>query len=90
MPPKASQSTGGRAMVNVFDGTRQPYSDKPQILYTVRDGNQQTQHSQFHKQSGLFFSGLPLFNNFGDNYTFLVAAGCPIDKREGVVKRNFS
>jgi len=61
-------------MVNVFDGTRQPYSDTPQILYTVRDGNQQTQHRRFHKQSSVFLSGLPLFNNFGDNYTFLVAA----------------
>jgi len=74
MPPKASQPSGGRAMVNVFDGTRQLYSDKPQILYTARDGNQQIQHRQFHKQSSVFFTGLPLFNNAGDNYTFLVSA----------------
>jgi hypothetical protein len=74
MPPKATPPSGGRAMVNVFDGTRQPYSDKPQILYTVRDGNQQIQHRQFHKQSSVLFNRLPLFNNFGDNYTFLAAA----------------
>jgi len=71
---KANSPSGGRAMVNVFDGTRQLYSDKPQILYTVRDGNQQVQHRKFHKQSSVFFTGLPLFNNFGDNYTFLTSA----------------
>jgi hypothetical protein len=69
-----NEPVGGRAMVSVFDGTRQPYSDNPQILYTARDGNQQIQHRQFHKQSSVFFSGLPLFNNAGDNYTFLVSA----------------
>ena len=74
MPPKAATPSGGRAMVNVFDGTRQPYSDKPQILYTARDGNQKVQHRQFHKQSSVLFTELPLFNNAGDNYAFLVAA----------------
>lgn len=71
---KADPPSGGRAMVNVFDGTRQLYSDKPQILYTARDGNQQIQRREFHKQPSVFFTGLPLFNNEGDNYTFLVAA----------------
>ena len=31
---------GGRTMVNVFDGTRQLYSDTPKLLITVIDGNQ--------------------------------------------------
>lgn len=74
MAAKAQHPSGGRVMVNVFDGTRQPYSAKPQILYTARDGNQQIQHRQFHKQSSVFFTELPLFNNSGDNYTFLVSA----------------
>ncbi len=65
---------GGRAMVNVFDGTRQLYSDTPKLLITVIDGNQKVQHRDFHDQSDLFFTGLPLFNNFGDNYTFLASA----------------
>ena len=74
MPPKKKQPSGGRAMVSVFDGTRQLYSDKPQILYTGRDGNQKVQHRQFHKQSSVLLTGLPLFHNAGDNYTFLVSA----------------
>jgi len=65
---------GGRAMVNVFDGTRQLYSDRSQLLITIIDGNQHVQHRDFHGESSVFFTGLPLFNNFGDNYTFLASA----------------
>ena len=66
--------TGGRVTVNVFDGTRRAYSDKPQILFTVRDGNQTQQHRKFHNKAIVSFTGLPLFNNAGDNYTFLTSA----------------
>ena len=61
-------------MVNAFDGTRQPYSDAPQLLITVRDGNQKVQNRDFHDGASVFFTGLPLFNNFGDDYTFLASA----------------
>jgi hypothetical protein len=66
--------SGGRAMVNVFDGTRQLFSKKTQILYTVRDGNQNVIKREFHTQPSVFFTGLKLFHNAGDNYTFLIAA----------------
>ena len=65
---------GGQAMVNVFDGARQLYSDTAQLLFTVIDGNQKVQHRGFHPTSDVLFKGLPLFDNLGDNYTFLVAA----------------
>src|SRR5258708_1159928 len=61
-------------MVNVFDGTRTPYSDDAPILVTARDGNQKVQSREFHDDPSVFFTGLPLFNNFGDDYTFLAAA----------------
>lgn len=67
-------ASGGRAMVNVFDGRRKLYSDTPDILITVRDGNQNIQSSGFHSRPDVFFTGLPLFNNFGDNYTFIASA----------------
>src|SRR6266480_3839712 len=67
-------STGGRAMVNVFDGTRNLYSGDAPILITVRDGNQRVQSDKFHDNSSVFFTGLPLFNNFGDDYAFIAAA----------------
>jgi hypothetical protein len=67
-------ATSGRAMVNVFDGTRSLYSDHAPILITVRDGNQQVESSGFHDDPSVFFSGLPLFNNFGDDYAFLASA----------------
>jgi hypothetical protein len=70
----AKAPSGGRAMVDVFDGTRELYSDHTQILFTVRDGNQNIQHRKFHDKPSVFFNGLPLFNNAADNYTFLVSA----------------
>jgi hypothetical protein len=72
--PSQAPAVGGRAMVNVFDGTRQLYSDTPKLLITVRDGNQQQQSRDFHDTPSVLFTGLPLFNNFGDNYTFLASA----------------
>ena len=68
-------ATGGRAMVNVFDGTRNLYSDSAPLLITVRDGNQNNQSRDFHNKPSVLFSGLPLFHNFGDDYAFLASAG---------------
>jgi hypothetical protein len=70
----STKATGGRAMVNVFDGTRNPYSDDAEILLTARDGNQKVQKREFYTKPSVFFKGLPLFNNFGDDYAFLAAA----------------
>src|SRR6266852_984347 len=67
-------TTGGRAVINVFDGTRALYSDDAKPLITVRDGNQKVLRRDFHDDSSVFFTGLPLFDNFGDNYTFLASA----------------
>ena len=72
--PAPTTATGGRAMVNVFDGTRNLYSDNAAILVTARDGNQKNQSREFHDNPSVFFTGLPLFNNFGDDYAFLAAA----------------
>jgi hypothetical protein len=66
-------ATGGRAMVNVFDGTKELYSGDAKPLITIRDGNQKVLRRDFHDTSSVFFTGLPLFDNFGDDYTFLAA-----------------
>jgi len=67
-------AAGGRAMVNIFDGTRELFSDSADLLVTVRDGNQAVRSRDFHNTPNVFFTGLPLFNNFGDNYTFIASA----------------
>lgn len=67
-------ATGGRAMVNVFDGTRALYSGHAKPLITVRDGNQKVISRDFHDDPSVFFTSLPLFDNFGDDYTFLASA----------------
>jgi hypothetical protein len=69
-----ASAAGGRAMVNVFDGSRKLYSDTAGLLITARDGTQNVRSREFHKHADVFFTGLPLFNNFGDDYTFLAAA----------------
>src|ERR1700676_4600695 len=67
-------ATGGRAMVNVFDGTRSLYSDSNQILITVIDGNHNIVSRGSHGKASIFFPDLPFFDNLGDNYTFLASA----------------
>ena len=69
----AAKASGGRAMVTVFDGTRQPCVDLKDLLLTVTDGNQRVVSRDFHNSSSTLFSDLPIFNNLGDNYTFLAS-----------------
>jgi hypothetical protein len=71
----APQPTTGRAMVNVFDGTRQLYSDNANLLISVIDGNQHVLSRQFHKDASVLFTGLPIAHNAADNYSVLAAAG---------------
>jgi hypothetical protein len=67
-------AAGGRAMVNVFDGTRTLYSDSKPALITVTDGNHNVVSRDFHKDASVFFQNLPFFDNLGDNYTFIASA----------------
>jgi hypothetical protein len=74
MATPTTSPTGGRAMVSVFDGTRKLYSGDKDLFITARDGNQDIQSQGFHKSANVQFTGLPLFNNFGDSYSFLASA----------------
>src|SRR5580698_6883968 len=67
-------STGASATVNIFDGTRQPFSDGD-IFITVTDGNNKAVSRDFHKAASVNFTDLPVFDNLGDNYTFVASAG---------------
>lgn len=66
-------ATGGQAVINVFDGRRTAYSGTAPLLVTVIDGNQKVVSREFHDKAKIHFSGLPFFDNLGDNYTFLVS-----------------
>ncbi len=65
---------GANIMVNVFGGDRLPMPEGTRILITIRDGNQKVVHRDFHDKPSTFVTGLPIFNNFGDNYTVLASA----------------
>ena len=64
---------GGSATVNIFDGTRQAFPGG-NILITVMDGNHNLVDRKFHNNPSVDYSGLPVFDNFGDNYTFVASA----------------
>src|SRR5260370_13100244 len=44
------------------------------VLYTVINGNQNQVFRDFRKGSGVTLTGLPFFDNFGDNYTVVAWA----------------
>jgi hypothetical protein len=60
--------------VNLFSGSREPIGAKTNVLLNVRDGNQKEVHRRHHKASSIRITGLPFFNNFGDNYTVIASA----------------
>jgi hypothetical protein len=69
-------SPSSRLTVNIFDGTRQLFSDKQSILYTIFDGNQK-QLFRDEKDSAVVQFDLPFHNNFGDNYRVIAYSdGC--------------
>lgn len=70
----AAPAKAGKAIVNVFDGLRQPYSDSPKLLIMVRDGKQNVVSRKFHATPSVQFTGLKISDNLTDDYTFLVSA----------------
>lgn len=72
---KASkQPSGSPLMVNIFDGTRQPFPTGTDILYRVIDGNQKQLYTQDQNKPSLYFKDLPFYDNFGDNYTVIASS----------------
>ena len=53
--------------INVFSGTRRPFPSGEDVLFTVRDGNQQPVFRDYVKNPSFTLSGLPFHDNFGDN-----------------------
>jgi hypothetical protein len=72
--PKRSTDNTGSLMVNIFDGTRQLIGADTQILLRIIDGNQKQILNQFYTVPNILIKGLPIYNNFGDNYTVLASA----------------
>lgn len=74
----ASISTGAAktasVMLSVFDGTRQPISPAVNLLVRVVDGNQTAISADYHRGPNIYFTGLPVYDNFGDDYTVIVSA----------------
>jgi hypothetical protein len=65
---------GGSIMVNLFDGTRRQVPDGTDVLITVKDGNQNIVKREDYTHPSVFFQGLQVFGNFGDDYTVVASA----------------
>jgi len=63
--------TTSSVTINIFDGTRQPFQAGKNILYTISDGNQKQWVRKEVATPSLTATGLPFFDNFGDNYCVL-------------------
>jgi hypothetical protein len=74
VPGAVSDSSTASITVNVFDGTRQPFTESKPILITLKDGNQKQVSRDFHKTASVRFEGLTVFQNFGDNYTVIASS----------------
>jgi hypothetical protein len=74
MAPRKTASTSGNLIVNVFEGTRQPISKTIKLLIRLIDGNQRSRFADYRKGPSVAFRGVPVFDNFGDNYTVIVWA----------------
>ena len=69
----AAPAAGGRVMINVFDGRRQPFSDG-KILVTMFDGRQNMLPRVYMDSASQLFSGFSLEDNFADQYRIIVSA----------------
>ena len=58
--------------LRIFDGSRELFSAPAKFLITIVDGNQTQQVRDFFASNDITFTGLPFFDNFGDNYTVVV------------------
>jgi hypothetical protein len=67
-----NDSTTGSLEVNVFDGTRKAIGAGTQVLLTVIDGNQKQIVRDYYLVPKKF--DVPIYDNFGDNYTVLASA----------------
>src|SRR5437016_1712362 len=71
-PAKTSAPRNQAAIrLNVFDGSRQPFPDRKNLLIRISDGAQTQLVSRFYKKSSIEFD-VPFTDNFKDNYTVLV------------------
>ncbi len=74
MSSPALAPTSCTLTVAVFDGSRQPLAGGQQVLFTVKDGNRKGVYRDFQQASSLTLKELPIFDNFGDNYTVVASA----------------
>lgn len=68
------QKPTANILVNIFDGTRKPLPQGTKVFIRVIDGNHKEVASGFFAGNSVRFVNLPVFDNFGDDYTVLVSA----------------
>jgi hypothetical protein len=74
MPKEKTTTNAANLMVNIFDGTRNVLNKSVQVLIRIIDGNQHEWYAKHRKGASHYFKNLPVYNNFGDNYTVIIWA----------------
>lgn len=69
-----ADAESGTLRLRLFAGSRATIDAKLEYTLDVTDGTQQKRHSKKHKGAAIDLSGLPVKNNFTDNYVVSVAA----------------
>lgn len=57
--------------VRIFDGTGQAFPINAKVLVTITDGNQKQIVRDYFSGGAVTFTGLPFYDNFGDNYSVI-------------------
>jgi hypothetical protein len=73
MVARAAAPQTASLRVRIFDGHRRPFANPKNIFIRIIDGNQTQHMARAFNASDLTFTDLPLFDNFGDNYTVLIS-----------------
>ncbi len=74
MPKKKSNPNAANLMVSLFEGKRREIGTSVRVFIRIIDGNQHGWYANYRNGPNHYFQDLPVFNNFGDNYTVVVSA----------------
>lgn len=58
-------------LLQIFDGTLQPFPPGTQVLVTITDGNQKQIFRDYAHAGNMEFRGLPFYDNHGDSYSVI-------------------
>ena len=75
MPKAATATPPANVMLSLFDGTRQPFKTKTNVLVRVLDGNQKQLVADFFDKPNIFLQNLPFSDRLSHHLVALLPRG---------------